>query len=342
MNRSRLLIAALGIGLSAVAVWVLLRQADLHDLAHQLRSARLGWLLAACLVTLLGLALRARRWGVLLEPRARVTQGRLFTATIVGFLAINTLPARLGELVRAYVLSRTERIPIGVVLGSLVMERIFDLVALGAFWALSLLFAPYPDWFRWSGYLTLATGVALVGTLWGLHAAHVNEHPGLDRLMGLLPARLRAPVSSGVASFSSGLAGIRRPTTILVAAAVSGAQWAVSGAVFLIVGKSMGLALPWWSPFLLAFVVSVGVMLPSSPGFIGVMEASCVVGVGLLGVGKSRGLAFGILYHVSQLAPLVVLGSYYALRGRMGPEIWTAPGGGGRGTRGKKSATLAG
>lgn len=325
MNRPRLLVAALGIGLSVVAVWVLLRQTDLRELVDQLRRARPGWLLAGCLVTLLGYALRARRWGVLLAPRAKVTQGRLFGATVVGFLAINTLPARLGELVRAYILSRTERIPIGVVLGTIVMERIFDLVLLGAFWALSLLFAPYPDWFRWSGYLTLAAGVVLVGTLWGLHAAHVNEHPVLERIMGRLPVRVRGPVASGVASFSEGLAGIRRPSTVLLATLISAIQWAVAGSVFLIVGQSMGLALPWWSPFLLAFVVCVAIMLPTSPGFIGVLEASCVVGVGLLGVDASKGLAFGILYHVTQLAPLVVVGSYYAVRGQMGPEVWGGP-----------------
>ncbi len=325
MNRTRLLVAALGIGLSAAAVWVLLRQTDVHELGRQLGSANLGWLAAGCLMTLVGYALRARRWGVLLAHRARVTQGRLFGATTVGFLAINTLPARLGELVRVYILARTERIPMGVVLGSVVVERLFDLVALAAFWALSLLFAPYPDWFRWSGYVTLGVGVLLVVVLLALHAAHVKESAALDRLMGLLPARLRGPVSSGVASFSAGLAGIRDPATILVAGLWTGVQWAAAGSVFVIVGKSMGLALPWWSPLLLAFVVSMAIMLPSSPGFIGVLEASGVVGAGLLGVGKSQGLAFGILYHVSQLAPLIVVGSYYAIRGRMGPEVWAGP-----------------
>lgn len=328
MNRPRLVVAVLGIGLSAAAVWVLLRQTDVHELGRQLAGARLGWLALGCLMTLLGYALRAHRWGVLLAHHARVTEGRLYAATTVGFLAINTLPARLGELVRAYILSRTERIPVGIVLGSVVMERIFDLVALAGFWALSLLFAPYPEWFRWSGYVTLASGVVLVGGLWGLHAAHVKESAALDRFMRMLPLRLRGPVASGVASFSAGLAGIRNPATILIAGFWTGVQWAVTGSVFLIVGKSMGLALPWWSPFLLAFVVSVAIMLPSSPGFIGVLEASCVVGAGLLGVGKSQGLAFGILYHVSQLAPLIVVGSYYAVRGRMGPEVWASSEGG--------------
>src|SRR5207247_8988399 len=68
-----------------------------------------GWLLAACLLTTVVYWIRAWRWGEILSPVARVPGGRLFATTMVGFLAINTLPARLGELVRAYALARSER-----------------------------------------------------------------------------------------------------------------------------------------------------------------------------------------------------------------------------------------
>ncbi|HEY7727800.1 MAG TPA: lysylphosphatidylglycerol synthase transmembrane domain-containing protein [Candidatus Eisenbacteria bacterium] len=326
MTRSRLLLSALGIGLSGAAVVALLRQTDLAILGRELRGARLEWLFLAGAVTLAGYDLRARRWGVLLSPRARVPQSRLFGATMVGFLAINTLPARIGELARAYVLSRTERVPVGAVLGSVVMERLFDLVALGTFWALSLLFAPYPDWFRWSGYLTLALGVVLVGGVWALHAAHASEHPVLDRLLSLAPSRVRDRLGSGVASFTSGLSGIRDPGTLIRAGAWSAAMWVVNAAVFLLVGESMGLHLPGWSPLLLTFVVCVAILLPSSPGFIGVLEAGCVVGLGLVGVGESRALAYGILYHLTQLLPLILMGSFYAFRGHLGPDVLSGDG----------------
>jgi uncharacterized protein (TIRG00374 family) len=326
MKRSRLLLSAFGIGLSAVAVIALLRQTDVGVLWREIRNARIEWLLVAFVTTVAGYDLRARRWGVLLRPRARISQERLFSATMIGFLAINTLPARIGELVRAYVLSRTERIPVGTVLGSVVMERIFDLGALGSFWALSLLFAPYPGWFRWSGYLTLMLGVVLVGGLWVLHAAHVSEHPLLDRLLALLPVRIRRPIASSVRSFTSGLSGIRDPGTLARAWIWSVAMWIVNGMVFLLVGFSIGMHLPWWSPLLLAFVVCVAILVPSSPGFIGVLEAGCVVGLGLLGIGESKGLAYGILYHVTQLLPLVVLGGFYALRGQLGPDVFQGRG----------------
>ena len=82
----------------------------------------------------------------------------------------------------------------------------------------------------------------------------------------------------------------------------------------------MRLPLPLWSPLLLSFVVCVAIMVPSSPGFIGVLEGSCVVGLSLLGVDASRALAYGVVYHLTQILPLVVLGGFYALQGRMGPK----------------------
>ena len=316
MKRSRFVLAALGIALSAAAVIVLLKQVSAKELAQNLGRANPMWLVAACVLTVAAYWLRAWRWGEILAPEAKVPTGRLFATTMVGFLAINTLPARLGELVRAYALARSERIRTATVLGSVAIERIFDLAALVAFWALSLLFAPYPAWFRWSGYVTLGLSAAVTAALWLLHAGHYDTNSLAARLRRLAPARLMAPLERPVASFSAGLRVLGRPSTIAFAGLITLIMWLVSGAIFVVVGFSMGLKLPLWSPLLLSFVVCVAIMVPSSPGFIGVLEASCVAGLSLLGVDASRGLAFGVLYHITQLAPLVLVGGFYALRGR--------------------------
>ncbi|HXL15684.1 MAG TPA: lysylphosphatidylglycerol synthase transmembrane domain-containing protein [Methylomirabilota bacterium] len=319
MKRSRLLLAVLGIALSTAAVYVLLRQVGTRDLVRNIRGADPLWLAGACLLTVAGYWLRAARWGEILSPEAKVGQGRLFATTMVGFLAINTLPARLGELVRAYALARSERINTGTVLGSVVIERIFDLAALAGFWALSLLFAPYPSWFRWSGYVTIALSVAVTVGLSLLHASHYDADSLASRLRRFVPKRLLEPIERPVASFAAGLRVLGKPSTIAVAGLLTLAMWIVTGSVFLLVGRSMGLSLPLWSPFLLSFVVCVAIMVPSSPGFIGVLEASCVAGLALLGVDASRALAYGVLYHLTQIVPLVLLGGFYAMRGRLGP-----------------------
>ncbi|HXF59673.1 MAG TPA: lysylphosphatidylglycerol synthase transmembrane domain-containing protein [Candidatus Saccharimonadales bacterium] len=318
MRRSRVLLAALGVVLSAAAVFVLLRQVSARDLARNIGQADPLWFLVACVLTVAGYWLRAIRWGEILSPEARVSQGKLFATTMVGFLAINTLPARLGELVRAYALARSERIKTGTVLGSVVIERIFDLAALAGFWALSLLFAPYPSWFRWSGYLTIGLSVAITVALWLLHAGHYDTNSLASRLRGFAPRWLKARIEGPIASFAAGLRVLGKPHTMGVSGLLTLVMWIVTGSVFLAVGQSMRLPLPLWSPLLLSFIVCVAIMVPSSPGFIGVLEGSCVVGLALVGVDASRALAYGVVYHLTQILPLVVLGGFYALRGRIG------------------------
>ncbi len=318
MRRSRWILAAVGLALSAVAVYVLLKQVSARELWSNLRRADPGWLFAACLLTVVVYWLRAWRWGEILSPVARVSGSRLFATTMVGFLAINVLPARLGEVVRAYALARSERIKTGTVLGSVVIERIFDLIALIGFWALSLLFAPYPAWFRWSGYMTIALSAVVTAALWLLHGSHHVPESFGSRLKALVPARLKAPFQRPVASFAEGLRILSNPSTLAYASLLTVVMWVVTGAIFLVVGRSMHLSLPLWSPLLLSFVVCVAIMLPSSPGFIGVLEGSCVVGLSLIGVRTSQALAYGVLYHVTQILPLIVLGGVYALWGGVG------------------------
>ncbi len=318
MKRTRWLLAVLGILLSAAAVFVLLRQVNAKDLVRNLGRADPTWLGAACVLTVVGYWLRAWRWGEILSPVVRVPTSRLFATTMVGFLAINTLPARLGELVRAYALARSERIKTGTVLGSVVVERIFDLAALAGFWALSLLFAPYPAWFRWSGYVTIGLSAGVTAVLWLLHAGHYDTNPLASGLRRLVPRRITTLIEHPVASFTEGLRVLGRPSTAAYASLLTVVMWIVTGVVFLLVGQGMGLSLPLWSPLLLSFVVCVAIMVPSSPGFIGVLEGSCVVGLSLLGVDASRALAFGVLYHLTQIVPLILFGGYYALRGKVG------------------------
>ncbi|MGE5174777.1 MAG: lysylphosphatidylglycerol synthase transmembrane domain-containing protein [Hyphomicrobiales bacterium] len=322
MTRSRLWLTALGLGLSAIAVVALLRSIDASDAARHLATTRWGWFTAASLATVAAYAFRSQRWGEILSPHGRPPAGRLFSATMIGFLAINTLPARIGELVRAYTLARTERIPTATVLGSVAVERILDLGALGIFWSLSLLFAPYPEWFRMSGYVTLLLGVVILGTLWALHRfAGISWAEEEGMLLRWLPPRPRRALATAIPAFALGLRALQRPRVLVRAALGSGGVWFAQGIVFLFVAWSLGMKIPLWSPLLLAFVVSIGIMVPSSPGFVGVLEGACVVGLGLLGVGGAEGLAFGILYHASQLLPLAVLGTWFAARTRVGPEV---------------------
>jgi len=322
MTKSRAWLTLLGLVMSAVAVGLLLRSIDAADTWRRLRAADPLWLLAACAVTTGGYFVRAARWGELLSGSARPSFRRLFSATMIGFLAINTLPARLGELVRAYALSRTERISTATVLGSVAVERVLDLAALGVFWSLSLAIASLPAWYRWSGFITLGLTLAATGGLLALHRFGGWQALAAETgILRLLPAGPRRALGAAIPAFGEGVRGIASPPVLLRSGFLTAVMWLVNAAVFSMTGLALGMHLPPWAPFLLAFVVCVGIMVPSSPGFVGVLEGACVVGLGLVGMGGPQALAYGVLYHATQLAPLVVLGTWYAVREHVGGEV---------------------
>lgn len=319
MTKTRILLVLFGLALSAVAIVMLGRSIDVGEAMRAMGRASIPWFLAANLLTIVVYWLRSIRWRSLLKPYASPTVGRLFRANMIGFLAINVLPARLGELVRAFGLARKERISTAAVLGSVAIERILDLVFLGIFWALSLLFAPLPPWFKWSGYVTIALVVVIGGGIWILNAARGRSSRLRSGVMARVPHRMKDRFSAAVSAFGVGIQIVGKPGLLLEAFVWSAASWVVSCGTFLLVGQSLGLALPIWSTFLLTFVVCVGISLPSSPGFIGIMEGACVLGLGYVNVHGPEALAFAILYHLTQLLPLVVLGTYFAIREHLAP-----------------------
>ncbi|MGE5179332.1 MAG: lysylphosphatidylglycerol synthase transmembrane domain-containing protein [Bacteroidota bacterium] len=322
MTRARAWVTLLGLALSAVAVALLLRSINAADTWRRLSASDPAWFVGACAVTIAGYVVRAVRWGELLSAARRPSFRRLFSATMIGFLAINTLPARLGELVRAYALSKTERMSTATVLGSVAVERLLDLAALVAFWAVSLLVAPLPLWFRWSGFITLGLVAVLAAGLWLFHRfGGWKALAAEEGLLRKLPERPRKALGAAIPAFGVGVRGIARPSVLLRSGLLTAAMWLVNAAVFLMTAEAVHMSLPLWAPFLLAFVVCVGIMVPSSPGFVGVMEGACVVALGLVGVGGAEALAYGVLYHATQLLPLILLGAWYAAREHVGGEV---------------------
>ena len=325
MTKTKLLLVLFGLALSAAAIVMLGRSIDVGEAVRAMGRASIPWFLAANLLTIVVYWLRSIRWKSLLKPYASPTVGRLFRANMIGFLAINVLPARLGELVRAFGLARKERISTAAVLGSVAIERILDLVFLVVFWALSLLFAPLPPWFKVSGYVTVGLAVVIGGGVWMLNASRGRSSRLRSGVMGWVPHRMKDRFSSAVSAFGVGIQIVGKPGLLLEAFFWSAASWLVSCGTFLLVGQSLGLTLPFWSTFLLTFIVCVGISLPSSPGFIGIMEGACVLGLGFVNVRGPEALAFALLYHLTQLLPLVVLGTYFAIREHLAPQRLASP-----------------
>ena len=117
---------ALGVAL----LWFSFRNIDLSQLWIDIKSAKYSWMLLSLACLAISLYFRALRWNIQIEALGYKTRASsTYGAVLIAYLA-NCIFPRLGEVVRCSVLKRKENIPFDKTLGSVISERIIDLLVL--------------------------------------------------------------------------------------------------------------------------------------------------------------------------------------------------------------------
>lgn len=301
-----------GVGLSALFLWLAVRNADLDAVGDALADARLGLVLVAVLVLGVGYGLQATRWRLIAEaPQLRL---RSYYGMLLGGLACNNvLPVRIGELVRAGWLSRDAPMPGGRAFGSVVLDRACDVVTLAVFFLISVQAVAGADWL-----VRLAIGAALavivigaalfLARLYTRRRSERSEPSGGRRIVRILRdtvQMLGEPIGRRHAATWIGL---------------TACTWLLSSVASALVARSVGIDL---SPLEAVFVTSalaLGVAIPSSPGYVGTYQWLGVAALGLLDVPVEQALAFSILMQASWYVPTTLAGGSFigmrALRGK--------------------------
>ncbi len=278
MNRTRWWI---GIAISVLFLFLVVRGVDPAQFAEKLRSANYLWLLPALVSLIVSIVLRAWRWRSLLE--GQVGPARTFSVINVGYLLNNVLPFRLGDLARAYLISRQTAISGARGLSSIVLERVADLLAVVCLLAGVLVLAPPPALATVGGGallrllpaagLTAALATLLVFALLMAAAARPLTTTHLvGRWLGRLPRLNEQRLTRLVSQLLDGLSALADRRRLVALLAWTAAIWAVSILVDWSVARAFipetRLAA---SAFILA-LTGLGVSLPSSPAQMGVFE----------------------------------------------------------------------
>jgi glycosyltransferase 2 family protein len=320
--------AALGVLISILLVGWVLRGADPREVWAVLRGADWLLLLLAIAIGTSGFLVRAIRWQVFLYPLSAETRIRnCFAAVCIGFGANNLLPARVGELARAWAIARLERISATGAVASLVVERFLDLVVVFLLMAVAILHPSLPTDATVAGrsVATLTTGIlAIIGVLVvGLTLLVTLPRQVLTVMRlcsGLLPDRAAQALLEGSRTFLEGLAALRDLRLLALGAAWSFAFWVWTAFSFWLTMQAVGIELGFAAALLVQGIIVLGVAVPSAPGFFGTFHAAAVVALSeVYGVGQTAALAFAFGYHLGMFFPVTLLGLWYA--GRMGLTI---------------------
>ncbi len=305
-----------GLVVSAVFLYIALGMVDLARLREVIRSATWPSLAGAVGVVLLQYPLRALRWGVLLAPVKPTSFRNRFLAMLIGFAANCLLPARLGEFIRANYLGTSEELSMSSALGTVVVERLFDGLTLLAVLVAGLFVTEFPSAYRGyeTGLQTASLGLLAAYTLLILLLAGFKWKAEtclklLDRILFFLPKRFRSRITEAGWNFSLGIVLLDGATGWIAAALYSCAVWGLALAQIQLVSLSLGLSLPPGSTFLVLALTSLGVMIPSSPGFFGTFHVAAQLGFMIHGFTPEEGLSAGILLHASFFLPTVAAGT---------------------------------
>ena len=146
-RRSRLLINAVTVAVTVLFSYIALSGINLSEVWHALRTSDYLWLIPALIAFGLGNVARGLRWRSLFAPGRRPPRGSVINATMIGYFYNSILPARAGEAARVLVLNQRSSTPAIEIIGTVVIERLYDLIAILVIFFAAEPWLPHVSWF---------------------------------------------------------------------------------------------------------------------------------------------------------------------------------------------------
>ena len=308
-----------GVAVSALFLGLLVYQVDFVELRRSLRHANYLYVVPAIALYFMAVYFRAVRWRYLLSPIASFRVGRLYPVVVIGYMANNLLPARLGELVRSYYLSKREHFSASTALATVMVERVYDGLTLLLFALVTapvlLMLGQFHGYGTLSGATTsvLAAGVAgiFMAALLGLTLLGKISADGAlaGWFLRFIPtAQGREKIKGLAHSFIQGLAILNSPGKHLALLLYSLPIWLLEGSMYFLVGFSFGLdgLFPSVWVFMLAALLltatsNLVTSLPTAAGGIGPFELVAQQTLVALGAGPTVAAAYSLFLHIVAL-----------------------------------------
>ena len=314
-NRSRLIIGCL-IGLVFLALTG--RKVDFSLMWEAFTKVNYWFVLLAVPVIFFSHLLRALRWRYLMDPIKRVDVASLFSALLIGYMANILMPAHLGELLRAYVLGKKREVSASSTFATIVVERIIDVFALLLLMVFAILVYPFPEWINKAGYAMLVGTVGLFVFLILLKKYFAFFERFLNLFLRPLPKKLQERLVRGIERFVLGIVPLRSGWDYPVVAVLSVVIWACYGFIIHLVLYAFDFVtlyhLPWSTSLIVLVVTTIGIVVPSSPGYVGTYHWLCQISLAMFGVPAGPALSFAILTHGVNFLPVLIVGlilAYY-------------------------------
>jgi glycosyltransferase 2 family protein len=304
-----------GLVISVLAAWFALQGIAFDKMGDAIARMNWFWVVVSYIPFAILLLLKVTRWQLLFPEGIKVPLRRLWATLMISYLFNTALPARLGEIVRAFALSRSEKISPVRVLSTILVEKILDVMTIVIFLVALLPFVDIPNEIRGPA---LVLGLGVVGAFVTCILMAIFRQPA-ERLIALVLRPIPAKFREKLLGFAS---EVLDALTVLLNVKLSFNLWAQSFLIwtlvmlnYMLVAFALNIPLTFEMAALVTIALNLGMAVPSAPGYIGVFEA--LVKLALIGFFPGQDslvLTYGLVLHVLGFLPVVALGMYYSAR----------------------------
>jgi glycosyltransferase 2 family protein len=308
-RRARLILNLVTVVVTVAFSYYALSDIKLSLAWHALRTTDGWWLVVALVAFALGNLARALRWRSLFAPWRRPPLGAVANAMLVGYLYNNILPARAGEAARVVVLTQRSETPPVEIVGTILLERLYDVLGILVVFFVAEPWLPHVSWFGAAAVAAIVLAVLIAG------AATILAVFGDKPLRLLLRPLGRFSLFSGerldrtVDELTHGLSGLRHPLLALEAFVWTILAWLMTALCAYLVSLAFHLHLPFACGVLVAVAIGGGMILPSPPAAVGVFEGAALIALDAYHVPHSSALPYAVVLHLINFVPFVIVGA---------------------------------
>ena len=302
---------------------------DWKEMVSQLSGAKYQYIIPGLAIYFVGLWLRALRWKFLLIPISHIPHGKLFPIVIIGYMANNILPFRMGEFVRSYYLNLKLNVSPSTGLSTIVVERLLDSLTLLILIGYSSMFLPFGKALSYFSTtlkihpnvligMTVMPFLFLFSILIIMAFSRRRMEAFLFAMNNALPSKIKSPVITIASNALDGLKSLGSWKTIGRTLCLSVPIWISEASLFHFVSLSLGInnAFPsvytsLMASILVTGITNIGSSIPAAPGGLGLFEwisRETLMLISNSSVSRAKASAFAAITHLCLLLPIVILG----------------------------------
>ena len=306
-------------------LWYAFQKINIAEFWFHLSSVNYGLLLFAMGLMIFSVLVRAYRWKLILKPFENFRINPLFESTMLGYFGNNVLPFRLGEVLRGYSLSKVSPLTFSVTLGTIILERILDMLGLilliGIFMVAlfsngdpKLVFL-IPAWMMKSIFIAVLSTVVLFISILIFGRNLLTYFNEIQKDRNGRKSLLFNRAVGILINLLDGITSIKKTNHSFQIALQTIYLWVIYYACTYLIAQAVHINIGWIGIGIVLIGSTLSITVPAAPGYIGTYHAAIVyLGTTLFSIPRPEVQTFAVIMHASGYLPFVILGAYYFIK----------------------------